>query len=258
MTNPADNTTRARLDRALAALAHTFHGMTARADEVQCDCHWGGEEELALLKLPGRELTPDLLHRTWSAPDWRDHGAVLRRILPQFARALVAGTTHHWTGASEVGQAFAKGDWQRWPVQQRAAVQEFLGAWWAYTLTDPAPTTPVHDLLALCTEASGTLAPWLTAWETTEHPTADRHLKTAAAHWEYDLLRDELPWYTCHDETALRTGLTTWLAHHAPPRLRAGNTEDLLHRIRLAATPTPARWEDPHWPERPYAPEVDR
>ncbi|MFD8911159.1 hypothetical protein [Streptomyces sp. NPDC059575] len=253
MTNPDATPPPARLDRALENLALTFRGMTARADEVQCTCHWGGEDELARLKVPDLELDPDLLRRTWTAPDWSDHGAVLRRILPQFARSLTDGTTEHWLGAAEAGQSFARSDWQRWPAQQRAAVAEFLHAWWAHSLTDPAPTIPVYDLLVLLTEASATLTPWLTVWETTDHDTADRHLEEAAAHWQYDLLRDELPWYTSHDEDTLRTGLAAWLAGHAPPRLRArGAPEDLLHHIRLAAIPTPARWEDPYWPDRRY------
>ncbi|MFE2626089.1 hypothetical protein ACFXKH_39525, partial [Streptomyces caelestis] len=59
-TTPA----RLRLDRALDGLDDTFRGMTARADEVQCDCHWGSPEELALLKTPDVDLSPDLLRRT--------------------------------------------------------------------------------------------------------------------------------------------------------------------------------------------------
>ncbi|MFG3095462.1 hypothetical protein [Streptomyces sp. NPDC048202] len=243
--NLEDIPARVRLDRALDDLATAFHGMTARADETQCTCHWGGADELALLKVPDLELAPDLLRRTWSAPDWSDHGAVLRRVLPQFARALVGGAEAVTTKA-EVGQSFARGCWQQWPVRQRDVVEEFLHAWWAHSLTAPAPAIPVHDLLVLCAEASATLTPWLAAWEALDHPTADRHLAEAAAIWTRDLLDDELPWPTWHDEDPLRTELVTWLARHAPIRLRAHDT--LLHRIRLAALPTPARWEDPHWP----------
>ncbi|MGW0912665.1 hypothetical protein ACWD1Z_13080 [Streptomyces sp. NPDC002784] len=103
---------RLRLDRALDDLTHTFRGMTARSDETQCTCHWGSDDELALLKTPGRELDPDLLRRTWDAPDWSDHGAVLRRILPQFARELVAGRIEPMFGMYEVGRSFARGHWQ--------------------------------------------------------------------------------------------------------------------------------------------------
>ncbi|MGW7642918.1 hypothetical protein [Streptomyces bobili] len=63
--------------------------MTARSDETRCDCHWGSEEGLAQLKVPDVVLDPDLLRRTWDAPDWDDHGAVLRRILPQHIDARV-------------------------------------------------------------------------------------------------------------------------------------------------------------------------
>ncbi|MFK4112264.1 hypothetical protein [Streptomyces sp. NPDC002176] len=243
--NLDDTPTRLRLDRALDDLAVTFRGMTARADETQCTCHWGSAEELALLKVPDVELDPELLRRTWGAPDWGDHGAVLRRVLPQFARALVGGAVPVYSVA-EVGESFARGEWQHWPTRQRASVSEFLHAWWAHGLTSPASAIPVPDLLVLCAEASATLTPWLTAWEALDHPLADRHLAEAADRWRYDLLTDELPWHTRHDEDALRAELTAWLARYAPTRLRAHDT--LLHGIRLASLPTPARWEDPHWP----------
>ncbi|MCX4825712.1 hypothetical protein OG883_38905 [Streptomyces sp. NBC_01142] len=244
---------RLRLDRAVDCLAVTFRGMTARGDENQCDCHWGSEEELAQLKIPDVELDPDLLHRTWDAPDWHDHGAVLRRILPQFARALVSGHVNPLFGMHEVGRSFARGHWRQWPARQSAAVGEFLHAWWAHSLTEPDPAFPVHEVLALCAEASATLSPWLSAWEALDHPVSDQHLAEAAAQWEYDLLGDQLPWGTWDNADALRTELADWLVRHAPARLRAQDVPDeLLHRIRLIGLAGPARWEDPHWPNHRY------
>ena len=114
--NLDDTPARLRLDRALDGLAVTFRGMTARGDENQCACHWGSAEELAQLKVPDVELDPDLLHRTWYAGDWNDHGAVLRRILPQFARALVSGLVEPMFGMDEVGRSFARGHWRQWPA----------------------------------------------------------------------------------------------------------------------------------------------
>ncbi|QIS68788.1 hypothetical protein HB370_01100 [Streptomyces sp. DSM 40868] len=248
-TTPA----RLRLDSALDCLASTFRGMTAREDETQCDCHWGSEEELKLLKVPDAELGPDLLYRTWSAPDWSDHGAVLRRVLPELSRALVSGTVEPLFGMEEVGHSFARGSWQQWPALQSAAVQEFLHAWWAHTLSDPSPAVPVHEVLALCAEASTTLSPWLSTWETADHRVADQHLATAAAHWEYDLLGDELPWRAMGNADALVSELASWLVRHAPPRLLAQDAPDnLLHRIRLIGLTGPARWTDPHWPNHRY------
>ncbi|MEV0174644.1 hypothetical protein AB0I00_26435 [Streptomyces sp. NPDC050803] len=247
-----DAPARLRLDRALDGLAVTFRGMTARSDEAQCTCHWGSEEELALLKVADVELDPDLLRRTWEAGDWRDHGAVLRRILPQFGRELAGGRVKPMFGMDEVGRSFARGHWREWPAEQSAAVWEFLRAWWDLSLTDPDPAVAVHELLVLCTEASGTLTPWLGAWEALDHPVADRHLAVAVGEWDYDLLVDVLPWDAWEDGEGLRVELAAWLVRHAPARLKATQDvpEELLHHIRLIGLTGPARWDDPHWPEQ--------
>lgn len=247
---------RARLDRTLTHLSNTFRGMTARADETQCDCHWGSPEELALLKLPGTDLDPDLVHRTWSAPDWKDHGAALRRVLPQFARELTGGLGDYAWDADRVGNSFHRAEWQQWPAPQSAAVREFLHAWWAHTLLTPDPALPAREVLQMCTEASGAIGPWLADWESLHHPVADQHLADTVDYWERDLLCYALPWTTwvfsseSDEETeAVRTELTAWLASHAPARLRThGAPEKLLHTVRLLNLHEATRWNDPHWP----------
>ncbi|MFJ6569560.1 hypothetical protein ACIQNU_19250 [Streptomyces sp. NPDC091292] len=254
MTHLARTLARQRLDAALDDLASVFRGMTAHPDEDNCECHWGSAEDLALLKTPDVELDSDLLHRTWQATDWTYKGAVLRRILPQFATALTAGRIEPLCGMmEEVGRTFHRADWQQWPTEQATAVSEFLRAWWAHTLTDPAPAVPAYQVLALTTEASGTLSTWLHTWEIRTDHTADQHLTEAATQWEYDLLGDQLPWDTWHNGEALRTELTAWLVRHAPDRLRAhGAPDELLHRIRLLGVTGPDRWYDPHWPGHRY------
>ncbi|MFD8747750.1 hypothetical protein [Streptomyces sp. NPDC059616] len=256
MTHSAPRPTRRRLDAALDGLAVTFRGMTAHPDENNCECHWGSAEELARLKVADQELDPDLLRRTWSAPGWSDHPSVLRRILPQFARSLVAGHTDRYRDSDDIGRSFARGRWQQWPTEQATAVREFLEAWWADTLADPAPVLPAHDLLALITEASGELRPWLAHWESQTGTTADRHLTAAVDDWEYDLLGDELPWDAWDSEDhggEKRAQLTAWLISHARPRLVAhGAPAELLHRIRLLGLTGDARWDDPHWPGYRY------
>ncbi|MFF7780126.1 hypothetical protein ACFZCG_37600 [Streptomyces tanashiensis] len=244
---------RLRLDAALDHLAVTFRGMTADPDESNCECHWGSAEDLAQLKIADQELDSDLLRRTWQATDWKNNASVLRRILPQFASSLVTGLVEPLFGMETIGLTFALGAWQEWPADQAAAVEEFLHAWWAHTLTDPDPLLPAHDLLALTAEASGTLRPWLGVWETSDDPVADEHLATAADHWDYDLLGDELPWRAGENGEEMRTELTAWLVDHASARLRAhGAPEDLLHRIRLLGVTGPDRWDDPHWPPYRY------
>lgn len=47
----------------------------------------------------------------WSAPDWSDHGTVLRPVLPKLARALADRTAERLYAPAEIGQLFANGDW---------------------------------------------------------------------------------------------------------------------------------------------------
>lgn len=236
---------------ALAGLAVTFRGMTARPDETNCECHWGSAEELALLKTPDVQLDPDLLRRTWAATDWCDHASVLRRILPQLAAALVSGQLEPWIGLDQVGQSFAHGAWQHWPTEQAQAVREFLEAWWTHTLTEPQPTVAAYEVFEFCAVASGDVIRWLNIWQTATEPVADLHLAEAVAHWAADLMHDELPWDCAPEsdehEQALVTELTTWLVHNAPARLwKQGSTAELLHQVRLLGTGNPAGWDDQH------------
>ncbi|MEU5654142.1 hypothetical protein ABZ802_00750 [Streptomyces sp. NPDC047737] len=244
---------RLRLEAALHDLSVVFRGMTAIPDENNCECHWGSAEDLAALKTPDVELDPDLLRRAWQATDWRDHGAVLRRVLPQFATALVAGEVVPLFDMGDVGQSFGRGTWQRWPAGQAGPVREFLHAWWADSLVTPDPAVPAYEVFALCAEASGTVAPWLSVWEGTDHPTADARLVEAVNRWEYDLLGDELPWFAREDDEKRTGELSAWLAVHAPARLRSqGASAELLHCVRLLGLSGSARWEDPHWPGHTY------
>lgn len=241
-----------RLDAALHRLSLTFRGNVAHSDEAQCDCHWGSAEELALLKTADVELDPDLLDRTWRETDWRDRAALLRRILPQFARALVSGSVDPVGPLGNAGAVFAAGAWQEWPAEQSEAVGEFLHAWWAHTLADTQPALPAHEVLDVCTGAAGTVTPWLDVWERHDDPTAHQHLATALDFWEYDLLQDVPPlitdsWDTGDDER-VRVELTAWIIRHAPARLRALAAPDhLLQVVRLLGLTGPDRWYDPHW-----------
>ena len=75
--------------------------------------HGAGTGELSRLKAPDVELEPDLLRRTWRATDWSDHADVPGRVLPQFARVLVAGQAEHLFGLEEAGYSFARGRWEQ-------------------------------------------------------------------------------------------------------------------------------------------------
>ncbi|MGW4681913.1 hypothetical protein ACWEOS_25905 [Micromonospora taraxaci] len=251
MTQPTP--ARRRLDAALVRLATTFRGMAAHPDDGNCECHWGSAEELALLKTPDVELSPDLLRRTYWAGDWEFPAAMLRRILPQLASALVSGEVVRLGGMDQAGRAFARGRWQQWPTEQSTAVREFLDAWWVVTLTDEDAEVPAYEVLAVLVEASGALDRWLDAWATATGPAASRRLAEAFGEWQYDLLCDDPPWRTWEltddEEEALRVELTAWLLRHAPDRLRMiGADSTLVHRLGLLGVAVPDRWDDPLMP----------
>ncbi|MFF4262559.1 hypothetical protein ACFY7Y_30920 [Streptomyces virginiae] len=184
---------------------------------------------------------------------------MLRRVLPQFARVLTGGLGAYAYDIDKVGISFHRAAWQQWPAPQRAAVREFLHAWWAHTLLTPDPAVPVHALLPLCAEASADIGPWLAVWEDLRHPVADRHLTDMIDEWEWDLLEDALPWRSwfvwSEEETEdVRTELAAWLVREAPARLRAtGAPSELRHAVRLLGLPHADRWEDPHAPRHRYA-----
>ncbi|MFF4246776.1 hypothetical protein ACFYY2_20240 [Streptomyces sp. NPDC001822] len=253
MDQTAPTPARRELRTALEDLSAVFGGMTARPDEINCECHWGSAEELALLKVPDVPLDPDLLRRTWEAVDWTDHAAVLRRVLPQFAAELVAGRVEPLFDMGDVGQSFGRGRWQEWPADQAGAVRTFLRAWLTDVLRSEDTPVPAYEVFAVCAEGSGTAVPWLEVWEETAHPMADRHLRTAVEHWEYELLGGVLPWYAWERDGPMVGEMTAWLLRHAPARLRsAGASDDLLHRVRLLGLTGEARWDDPHWPGHRY------
>lgn len=112
---------------------------------------------MALLKTPDVPLDDDLLRRTYWTTDWHYPGPLLRRILPQLTRNLVAGRIMPMAGMESLGRVFSRGRWQEWPGQQRDALREFLDAWWLHVLIEPDAKVPAHEALTLVAEITTTL-----------------------------------------------------------------------------------------------------
>jgi hypothetical protein len=227
---------RHRLGAALAGVAGAFQGMTAHAQEDNCECHWGSVEELALLKTPDVPLDEDLLRRTYSATDWSCPGAVLRRILPQLASGLAASTIDPITDWSSLGLLCRPGNRRDWPAEQEAALRDFLEAWWRHVLLDPDARVPAHDALAFVAEATGTPAPWTEMWaELLTSALPRRRLSAAVDEWMDSLLGDDLPWASSHDQGTWSPALSLWVLRHT-----ADEPHELVH---LLALPRTARWD---------------
>ncbi|MGV9763191.1 hypothetical protein [Micromonospora tulbaghiae] len=233
------------LHEALAGVAATFQGMTAHRQESNCECHWGSAEELALLKTPDVPLDEDLLRRTYWTTDWRYPGPLLRRILPQLTRSLVAGRVMPMAGMESLGYLFTTARWQEWPKGQRDALREFLDAWWLHVLVEPDAKVPAHEALELIAETTGKLTPWLAVWTgSLADAVARRRLATAVDEWMDDLLGDGLPWSSWHNEDTWGAALSLWVIRHAPAALREHNaSSELLDYIRLLGLPYADRWD---------------
>ncbi|GAB3932908.1 hypothetical protein GCM10027614_02920 [Micromonospora vulcania] len=191
---PDRTNVRRRLDTALTGVAVSFQGMTAHPEEYNCECHWGSAEELALLKTPDVPLDGELLRRTYWTTDWDYPQELLRRILPQLTRGIVAGDVDPMMATTGPGVPFIRGDWQQWPAAQRDAVREFLDAWWRHVLVEPDAKVPAHEALEFLAEATATLTPWLATWaDLLTDPVAQRRLVTAADEWIWDLVCDTHP-----------------------------------------------------------------
>ncbi|WP_405556868.1 hypothetical protein [Streptomyces sp. NBC_01171] len=184
-------------------------------------------------------------HFLYRSPQhFADHAAAMRRLLPQCAHAMADGTLEEpgWAphGLSRV-------DWRSWSDAQARAVETFVGAWWRAALGAAEPPYPVQDMFETCCSVLGEAAPLLAMWEA--GPEADAHLAECVDWWMQDLLVDRWPftWWRPDDEARARTELQTWLAGHAPERLRTRGQSDLAERARLLALPYDARWNDPYW-----------
>ncbi|MFF7973017.1 hypothetical protein [Streptomyces sp. NPDC007905] len=232
------------LAAALADIDTVFNGF-ASPTETGCE-RCLAPEETACLRTPYTRLPPDLLRRfVHKVPDhFEDHAAVMRRLLPQCARAMADGSPD---GVGWEPHGLSRVDWPSWPTEQATAVEAFVLAWWQDVLTTPEPPYPVQDVFETCGSILRAMAPLLDRWEA--HPVADTHLAGCADSWLYDLVTDHWPftWWIRDDEASGVAELQSWLARHASYRLRAQGEEDLAIRARLVGLPYEERWNDPYW-----------
>ncbi|CAL9396500.1 hypothetical protein [Streptomyces sp. enrichment culture] len=230
MTSPA-------LVRALDGIDAVFGGF-ANPEESGCGyCH-GRETEY--LRTPSVALPPDALSMfLYEAPGhFDDHVTVMRRLLPQGARALADGTLE---AIAHSGHGLARVDWRSWPAEQSAAVEAFLHAWWQDAVTTPEPPYAVEDIFDTCVTIARTVRPFLGAWPHGTVP--DAHLAHCAGVWLRALLGDTTPFRWWYDETAERglAELRAWLSGPGAARLRAQGATGLAARAELLTPARPGR-----------------
>jgi hypothetical protein len=232
------------LDAALADIGTIFNGFSS-PHETGCELCFG-PEETAYLRTPYTRVPLELVGRfVFKHPlHFEDHAAVMRRLLPQCARAMADGSLD---GVGWWHHGLSRVDWRSWPRKQAAAVEAFVLAWWYDALTAPEPPYPVADVFETCGAILRTMTPLLDRWDA--HPAADAHLVRCASAWLHSLIYDDWPftWWTRDDEAAGIAELQAWFARHAPARLRAQGEEDLAIQARLVGLPYDECWNDPYW-----------
>lgn len=208
----------AALDAALADIDAAFSGCTSPAETGCGYCH--APEETAYLRTPDVRMPVDLVrYYLFEVPDhFDDHAAVMRRLLPQGARAMADGTL----GSIGYGaHGLSRVDWRSWPTGQVAAIEAFLCVWWQDSLATPEPTYGIGDIFETCVTIARTVTPFLDAWP--PGPVADAHLAHCADTWLRDLPADASPftwWYGDTMDVGVKD-LRSWLAGPGAARLQA-------------------------------------
>jgi hypothetical protein len=232
------------LAAALADIDTVFNGF-ASPGETGCELCFL-PEETEYLRTPYTRLPADVLRRFVfkDSLHFEDHAAVMRRLLPQTARAMADGSLD---GVGWGAHGLSRVDWRAWPTEQASAVEAFVLAWWQDVVTTPEAAYPVYDVFEMCATILRTMTPLLDCWD--RHPVADAHLTPCADEWLYHLVVDDSPfsWWYHGDEETVVAELQAWLARHAPARLRAQGESDFAIRAELLALPYDERWAHPYW-----------
>jgi hypothetical protein len=233
----------ATLDAALAEIDAVYGGFTSPAETGCGYCH--APEETAYLRTPDVPIPVDTVrYHLFEVPDhFDDHAAVMRRLLPQGARAMADGTL----GAIRFGaHGLSRVDWRSWPTEQAAAIEAFLRAWWQDALAAPEPPYGIDAVFDTCVTIARTVTPFLEGWA--PGPVADAHLARCADVWLYDLLSDDSPFSWWYDDTvdAAVTDLRAWLSGPGAARLHAAGEYDLATRVELLGRPHDERWDHPY------------
>jgi hypothetical protein len=134
------------------------------------------EEDRPLLDRPVRSLPPDDLARyaakaisTWGGAE------EFRYFVPRLLECAAADAFVYPDPAIVFGK-LAAADWHGWPAGERAAIGEFLTAWWADTL-DRYPADPGAGTVLCCLGAArADLTPFLDRWGALPAAEAIQHL----------------------------------------------------------------------------------
>ncbi|MEI7056959.1 hypothetical protein WBG06_14150 [Nocardioides sp. CCNWLW239] len=218
------------LQAALADVDRVFRGRTCAADNVCLHCYpeiWAVD-----LSRPGALLHPEFLASvTYEAPGMvDDHDGLVRRILPQMAKAMVDGSLslfdveHH---------ALARGSWRTWSKRESVAIRRFIEAWWLDLVTTREPHHGVREAFEAYATMTADLAAALGSWPRGE--VATEHFVAVSKSWLWELTHGYEVLHILEAVDEANEWLRQWYAAAGAERLRdAGEPELAVDAERLA------------------------
>ncbi|GGU31510.1 hypothetical protein [Nocardioides albus] len=218
------------LQEALTEVDALFAGRTCATDNVCLHCYpeaWAVELSRPDTSLHSQFLESVTYKNPWSV---EDHDALLRRILPQLARGMAAGTVHV---AWPEQHALARGGWRSWPERESSAVRRFVEAWWHDLIVVSEPNHTVEKAFETYVAITADLAAALDSWPRGDIATA--HFVALSKDWLCDLTHGNDPLDGIDQIDDAGGQLERWYMTTGAEKLRnAGELELAVDAERLA------------------------
>ncbi|MEV0001373.1 hypothetical protein AB0H28_03665 [Micromonospora sp. NPDC050980] len=126
-------------------------------------------------RTPLRALTPDQLGSYLSNPGTWGDGTELSHLTPRLLTTYAAGELTDWWWPSN-GIRRIGAQWAGWTPAERDAVEDFLRAWWRWTLTSWPSVQPAEDVLDAVAALGLSLGPYLAGFAALPGEAPTRHL----------------------------------------------------------------------------------
>lgn len=229
--------------QALDQIDRAFGPRTGRTSPIDGCRHCFTEAELAdLCGPPARIADSKLFHAVFRWGNTLDDSVQwMRWITPRLLRDMMQNA--HLPDDELIGARLNKAGWQNWPPAERQAIETLCTAWWKTTLTSPVDEWSAPQALTFLVPLTRDLTPWLHTWTHTPGRPADLQIANLWHTWGQEILTGHLDISVYADGPNIAPALSTWLIHHATPRLAPGDLDELA-TWSLAQLPLPEneRW----------------
>jgi hypothetical protein len=119
-------------------------------------------------------------------------------------------------------------EWRTWPIEEQQAVENFIEAWWRYSLNNPY--ADIDRILSALGDLDMPIDAFLSSWHVELNGQALKHLITFCSTNGYSLLVDELASFTWKEQTVKQAQIVQWLN---TPHLRMIIRSEVDQRIAI-------------------------